>query len=314
VGDFQRLLLDWYAASDVHLAWRDDPSPYRVLVSEIMLQQTGRERVREKFDGFVERFPTLESLAEAPLGAVIRAWQGLGYNRRAVRLHQVAREAVARGGLPRTVDALRALPGIGSYTAGAIACFAFGVDAAFVDTNIRRVLSRVLCGADGGSGGAADEALARAALPAGRAFAWNSALMDLGALVCKARQPLCEVCPVAAVCRFRADVDARDSAAADTTSPRQRRIAETQPAYAPKQRWQETDRFLRGRIVQALREAPADAPLPLGDLAGVATGHGLPLLPEEVERVRKLAERLVAEGLIECLQGEDGEPRFILPA
>src|SRR5581483_5851207 len=106
-------------------------------------QQTGRERVREKFELFLARFPTLEALAEAPLAAVIRAWQGLGYNRRAVRLQGAARAAVAQGGLPSGVRELQALPGIGAYTAGAVACFAFGAEVAFADTNIRRVLNRV---------------------------------------------------------------------------------------------------------------------------------------------------------------------------
>jgi A/G-specific adenine glycosylase len=314
---FSEALLSWYESNGVRLPWRDAPTPYAVLVSEVMLQQTGRDRVRAKFPAFMERFPTLEALAAAPPGAVIRAWSGLGYNRRALRLQQAARAALAAGGLPRDVGALRALPGIGAYTAGAIACFAFGVDVAFVDTNIRRVLRRALLGQRDETGTPReDEALAAAALPAGRGFAWNSALMDLGALHCKARTPLCASCPVAAVCRYRAESEhAAPTPDRGEPAPRAglRRVADAAAPYAPRRRWQDSDRYLRGRIVETLRGVAAASVLDLTTLAARATGHTLPLLGEEIERVDRLLGRLVEDGLIERL-GDGEAAAYRLPA
>lgn len=315
VGALRQALLAWFAHNGVELPWRSAPTPYAVLVSEIMLQQTQRARVVPKFLAFMETFPTLEALAQGTTATVIRAWAGLGYNRRALRLHTIARAAVERGGLPSDLVALRELPGIGPYTAGAIACFAFGAQVAFVDTNVRRVLRRVLLGQHGDEGTAStDLALAAAALPDGGAVGWNAALMDLGALYCRARAPLCGGCPVGHVCLGRGAFagqqagGVRANGQADASATTLQRVAEPRARYgpagdgnAPSRRFEATDRFLRGRIVQALRDLPSDGALTLDQLAGAATGHALPLLPLEVERVAVLAARLQAEGLIEIV-------------
>jgi A/G-specific adenine glycosylase len=210
----QGRLLAWYAAEGrSHLPWRHTRDPYAVLVSEVMLQQTQVDRVLPKYREFLGRFPTLQALAAAPASEAIKAWAGLGYNMRAVRLHEIARQAVAEygGALPGTLDGLLALKGIGRYTAGAVACFAFGLPVATVDTNIRRVLWRAFHGIEPAvwpSGEkAVREALALAewALPPDRAYDWQQALMDLGATVCAARRPACERCPLRDCCAAYAE-------------------------------------------------------------------------------------------------------------
>ena len=207
-------LLAWYAtAGRATLPWRHTRDPYAVLVSEIMLQQTQVERVLPKYAEFIARFGSLEQLAAAPVAEVIQAWRGLGYNTRAVRLWGIARQAMAEhdGRLPDTLEGLMRLAGIGRYTAGAIACFAFGRPVATVDTNIRRVLWRVFRGIEPArwpSGTAQQRealSLAEWALPAGRAYDWQQALMDLGATVCTSRRPACERCPLAGCCAAYAE-------------------------------------------------------------------------------------------------------------
>ena len=209
-------LLAWYAAAGRDLPWRHTRDPYAVLVSEIMLQQTQVERVLPKYRELVERFPTLAALAAAPTAEVIRAWAPLGYNVRAVRLREIAVQAVERfgGALPPTLEGLLGLKGIGRYTAGAVACFAFGLPVATVDTNIRRVLWRVFRGVEpaewpaGQAAARAWLALAEWALPGdpAGAYDWQQALMDLGATICAGRRPACERCPLAAECAAYAEV------------------------------------------------------------------------------------------------------------
>jgi A/G-specific adenine glycosylase len=205
VRRFQRRLLSWYARHGRDLPWRRTREPYRILVSEIMLQQTQVERVIPKYHAFLARYPTMEALAAARVADVRRLWYPLGYNARPLRLHAIARESVARygGDLPRTPEALRRLPGIGRYTAGAILSFAFGQDTAVLDTNVRRVLSRVFLGprrARRVRGETTLWMLAEAIVPRGRGYDFNQALMDLGATCCTARTPRCEQCPMTPVC------------------------------------------------------------------------------------------------------------------
>jgi A/G-specific adenine glycosylase len=183
-------LLDWYAAQGRDLPWRRTHDPYAILVSEVMLQQTQVARVVERWTAWLERWPTVEALAAASTADVLRAWSGLGYNRRALNLQRAARAVVERGGFPRDLAGLQELPGVGPYTASAVACFAFGAQLTTVDTNARRVFSRAF-GRD------------HVDPPAGRAYAFNQALFDLGATVCLARIPRCEACPLAEGCPSR---------------------------------------------------------------------------------------------------------------
>jgi len=192
-----RALLRWHRSTAElrDLPWRFEVDPYRILVSEVMLQQTQAARVVEPFRRFVERFPTVEDLAAADLADVLAAWSGLGYNVRARRLRDAAREIVA-GGWPTTPEALERLPGVGPYTAAAVASFAFGVRVPAIDTNLQRVLSRW-------HGeplrGAVLQAIAKAAM-GDDAGAWNQAMMDLGATICRSRLPRCGDCPVDVWC------------------------------------------------------------------------------------------------------------------
>ena len=184
-------LLAWYAHQQRTLPWRDETDPYLILVSEIMLQQTQASRVVPFYERFVARFPTVESLAFAVLQDVLDAWTGLGYNTRALRLREAAR-IIHADGWPTTPETLSDLPGVGPYTAAAVASFAFGAQVPAVDTNLRRVLSRW----HGESlSGAVLTAAAETALgqPAG---VWNQAMMDLGATVCVPKNPRCTTCPV----------------------------------------------------------------------------------------------------------------------
>ena len=177
-----------------------------MLVSEIMLQQTQVDRVVPKYREFLRRYPTIGTLARAPVNEVRRLWYPLGYNIRPVRLHMIARETVARyhGRLPDDAAALRALPGVGRYTAGAVLAFAHGRDAAILDTNVRRVLGRVFLGPRVAARVRGEKAywdLAQALVPPGRAYDFNQALMDFGAIWCSPRRPRCAPCPMKAFCK-----------------------------------------------------------------------------------------------------------------
>ena len=229
---FRRRLLAWYARHRRSLPWRGVRDPYAVLVSEVMLQQTQVARVREFYPRFLARYPTLEDLGAAPAAAVRETWEGLGYYARARNLHATARHVVAHlgGALPRRPEELRRLPGVGRYTAGAVASLAYGAAVPAVDTNAARVLARVF-GLRGRSRTAARErrvwALASALVPPRRPADWNQALMDLGASICTARAPRCPRCPVRRCCAFGARrVGHLSRSSTVETSPRVRVAAE----------------------------------------------------------------------------------------
>ena len=237
-GSRNRDLLDWFRRRGRAFPWRERrPDPYRVLVSEFMLQQTQVSRVAPAYGAFLARFPTAEVLAAASKADVIRAWAGLGYNRRAVALSDAARwiSSVHRGRVPDGVDDLRRLPGVGPYTAAAVASIAYGVAVPAIDTNVARVVARARLGVEPGEAGAA--AIERAAgdwMDRRRPGEWNQAVMDLGRDVC-GRRPRCGVCPVAPDCAYERS---------ETRSIRRA------PAPAP---FAGSDRQVRGAIVRALR-------------------------------------------------------------
>lgn len=283
-----RRVRDWYAAHARELPWRGpEATPWAVFVSEIMAQQTPVARVEPVWRAWLTRWPTPAALAAEPPGEAVRAWGRLGYPRRALRLHEAARAMVAHHGgqVPTSVADLRRLPGVGDYTAAAVACFAFGIPEPVLDTNVRRVLARVVSGAAQApaSPTRAEVELARAALPADaeEASTWNVAVMELGALVCSARAPRCSGCPVADLCAW----DRRGRPA---------------PPGPPRrgQAWAGTDRQARGALLAVLRDA--DGAVPAAALARA--------WPPEGQRARCL-DALVADGLAEPL----GRGRFRLP-
>lgn len=245
-SELHRPVLDWYAAHARDLPWRAaDTSPWGVLVSEVMLQQTPVARVMPVWTDWLQRWPTPGDLAAVAPGEAVRAWGRLGYPRRALRLHATAGIiTVDHGGhLPRSVASLLALPGVGDYTAAAVAAFAFGERTAVVDTNVRRVLARALLGeaAPAPALSRREVDLAARSLPQAEpdAARWNVAVMELGALVCGARSPMCTRCPIAEQCAWR---------------------EAGYPAYQGRphraQSWNGSDRQCRGRLLQQLRESP----------------------------------------------------------
>ena len=258
-----------------------------------MLQQTQVERVVPIFERFVAAWPSFAALAAASQADVVRAWKGLGYNSRAVRLHKLARAVCeSHGGvLPRDEATLLTLPGIGPYTARAIATFAFDADVAAIDTNVRRIVHRTQLGLEWPplAGAAELDALAVALVPHGRGFAFNSALMDLGATLCSARAPKCLLCPLARVCAA-APIDPAALAV---------RAAEHAPRRPPQERlrFEQTTRYVRGRVIDRLRglaEGERISPLDLyDDLAPLLAHHDY----EEVERAVATLER---DGVVEC--------------
>lgn len=263
-------ILAWYDSRGRRLPFRGTGDPYAVLVSEAMAQQTQVVRAAEAWPRFMAAFPTVEALAAATPAAVLRAWRGLGYNRRATSLRRAAIAIVEEhgGAVPSDIAALEALPGVGSYTARAVATLAYGLPAGPVDTNVRRVLGRLLEGEPDVLGPRALQATADAAAAAGpRPGAWTHAVMDLGATICTPRDPRCGSCPAASWCR-----------AAAAGLGRVRRVSTVAPARPSAGRFPSTTRWLRGRILDALRDAEDGAwtriPAPLGahDRSRVSAG------------------------------------------
>lgn len=256
-------ILAWYAAQGRQLAFRGSADPYAILVSEAMAQQTQAARAAVAWTAFMARFPTVQALAAATPADVLRAWQGLGYNRRALDLWRAAGRLVADfgGEVPADLEALESLPGVGPYTARAVGAIAFGMTVGAVDTNVRRVLGRIVAGDTGRLGAAELQRLADAAVASDRPGAWTHALMDLGATLCRPREPLCDACPARALCRYA------QAPAVVARSMGDRAMAREIPAP-----FRSTSRWLRGRILDRLRELADDEWLILGDAIG---GHDL---------------------------------------
>jgi A/G-specific adenine glycosylase len=281
-------VVGWYAEAGRDLPWRDaECSAWGIFVSEIMAQQTPIARVEPAWREWMQRWPTPAALAAAAPGEAVRAWGRLGYPRRALRLHEAATAMVERHGgeVPSSPEELRALPGVGAYTAAAVACFAFELPEVVVDTNVRRVLARTLQGKEypAPSLSRAEQKLAAEAMPAERhtANVWNAAVMELGALVCTARSPQCGACPVVDLCAWqRAGRPEHDG------PPRRG------------QAWHGTDRQVRGEILHRLRAEHRALPLSAIEDSG----------PDR-DQVMRCLDSLVADGLVEPL----ARKRFRLP-
>lgn len=277
-------LLAWYRPRRRAFPWRArHRDPYSILVSEVMLQQTQASRVAAAFGPFIERFPTLAHLAASPRSAVVTTWGGLGYNRRAVALSKAARVIVDEHGgrVPHDLESLRGLPGIGPYTASAVASIAYGIPVPAIDTNVARVVSRVRLGAEARAASRADVAAAAEAwIHASRPGDWNQALMDLGREVCRP-QPRCEACPLAAQCMFA-------RLGRPPSSPRTRRST-----------FEGSDRQVRGSVVHLLRSTRGRS-MSLSALAA-RSGHS-------EARVAACVLTLAADGIIaagnKALRGE----------
>jgi len=278
VAEMQSAVLDWYAANGRALAFRRTTDPWSVLVSEVIAQQTQAARAAEAWTRLIARFPTPAALVGASPGTVIRAWRGLGYNRRAIALRAAAIAIVEQHGgqVPASYDALVRLPGIGPYTARAVLAIAFDRPVAALDTNIRRVVGRAFLGEEAPPP-AELQALADDFVPRERAAAWTHALMDVGAAFCRKRDPRCDACPLAARCRYLA--------AGRPTSAVTRRPEPTRPI----QPFRSTTRWLRGRILDRLRDAPDGAWIDFDERMGA----------HDAERVADEVLRLAREGMLE---------------
>ncbi len=240
---FHTKIIRWYARNGRTFAWRRSRDPYRILLSEIMSQQTQVSRVAEYYKRWLKIFPTFSSLAKAPAADVLREWSGLGYNSRALRFHLLAKivSEQFRSRLPRDPASLQTLPGIGRYTAHAVACFAFEQQLPVVDVNIRRILTRWTKKVVRSSEQMSDErawSVAQKFLPRNDVFTWNQALMDLGGLICSARRPKCGECPVATECR---------SAFSKAFLMKEERKEKTEPTWRGIPR-----RLYRGKILKML--------------------------------------------------------------
>ncbi len=273
VGPAAEILRAWFAPRASAYAWRRTRDPYAIWVSEVMLQQTQAPRVEPLFEAFLRRFPTVAALAAAPRSEVLRAWEGLGYNRRAVALSRAARAVVLDHGgrIPSDPSALQRLPGIGPYTSAAVASIAFGVPVAAVDTNIRRVVARVRFGAEAHEVSASEIGGAAGAwIDREDPGTWNQAVMDLGREVCRPR-PHCDVCPLSRVCRYRA-----------------RGVV---PSNGPRRQgpFEGSTRQVRGAIVRELRAHPSRS------LSSLARDTGF-----SFERVRDAAAALIADGVLDA--------------
>ena len=266
-----------YGASELRdLPWRRTRDPWAVLVSEVMLQQTGAARVAGPFERFVARFPSPETCARADQAEVVRLWEGLGYNRRAVRLHRAAGQllSVHQGAVPDTFEALQELPGVGPSTARAVLAICFGVPLGALDVNVARLVTRAVAGRP--LARAQAQAIADALVPPRGVWEFTQALFDIGAAYCTARDPGCPRCPLRRSCAWQAQGGRGDPAAPPAGTARRQGPFEG------------SDRQGRGRLVAALRSGP----VPADRLAGAAGW------PSDPARAHRVLSDLVAEGMV----------------
>ncbi len=292
-------LLHWYAAEQRDLPWRSTDDPYAILVSEIMLQQTQVDRVLPKYQQFLAAFPTLADLAAAPTADVISTWVPLGYNMRAIRLQSIARQVVSEYGgcIPDTIEELLKLKGVGRYTAGAIACFAYKKQVATVDTNIYRVLHRIFLGLEHPESKLNHNqmlVLAEQVLPDGKAYEWNQALMDLGATICTSNNPQCACCPLQEACNAYTEMRQYSLFPSGTVLRQLRKVAEKKETYQARP-FTSTNRYFRGRIVDHLRSLPAGQRIPLATLGPKIK---LDFRDDDLSWLQQLIARLAKDGLV----------------
>jgi A/G-specific adenine glycosylase len=299
LGQVRRALLRWHREHGLRAPWRESGDPYEVLLAAVMAQQTQMSRVMPMYERFLIAFPTVEALASASVADVIRAWAGMGYNQRALRLHRAARR-IARDGWPREAADLAQIEGIGPFTAAIVASFAFGRPAACVDTNVRRVLGRLA--GDERISATALQHLADAVLARSEPARWNQALMDYGARVCTPR-PKCDACVVSRWCAWRRNEDARPLM-----------VAEERPVYVgrapkPTEPYTASRRYARGRLLDVLRSLPHGGTLSLDGLAARMSdgGAGAP-----AHDVGELVDGLVRDGLA-AWHDRDGVREVSLP-
>lgn len=319
VSLFHRLLFAWFQKHGRVLPWREKPhsaedekftvreqhlatyftntwnrDPYKVIISELMLQQTQVDRVLPKFEAFLKQWPTVKDLAQASRKDVMIAWQGLGYNRRARFLHEMAQEIVEKydGIFPTQERDLLKLPGIGKYTARAVQAFAYGKDVGVLDTNIQRIFSRVFFGTEflelkkNGVSQKELEACVDQTVPRGKGDPWNQALMDFGALMCTAKSPKCETCPLQTLCV--ANTHAQQQKLLYSEFLKTKPVIQQTLSRIP---FENTDRYFRGRIIDALREKSHH----MLDLRNhLETNHGL----TNKSRFGAIIEQLMTDKLI----------------
>ena len=292
-------LLHWYAAEQRDLPWRSTDDPYAILVSEIMLQQTQVDRVLPKYQQFLAAFPTLADLAAAPIADVISIWIPLGYNMRAVHLQSIARQVVSEYGerIPDTIEELLKLKGVGRYTAGAIACFAYKKQVATVDTNIYRVLHRIFLGLEHPASKLNHHqmlALAEQVLPDCKAYEWNQALMDLGATICTSNNPQCTSCPLQEACKAYTEMRQYSLFPSGTVLRQLRKVAEKKETYQT-QPFTSTNRYFRGRIVDHLRSLPLGQCIPLTTLGPIIKSD---FCDDDLSWLQRLIAKLAKDGLV----------------
>jgi len=268
-------VFNWWELEQRDFPWRRTRDPWAILVSEFMLQQTQAQRVISKYEMFLHRYPDVQSCGQSTLGEVIELWSGLGYNRRAKNLHTTAQQVVDKygGAIPDSITELRSLPGVGEYTARAVLSFAFEIDVAVVDVNVKRVLCR-----HAGKYLSSEESqnIADKNLPLNDGWRWNQAMIELGATVCTSRKVNCNVCPVQKTCGWSKNLEARDP----SLNPKR-------AAKKPKP-FQGSDRQGRGRLIEKLRERNVTSN-EIGKIMG---------WPEDPTRCEKVLKGLINEGLV----------------
>ena len=290
-------LLRWFHLNGRDLPWRKINDPYRILISEIMLQQTQVDRVIPAYTSFIQQFPDFGALARATIADVIRSWRGLGYNRRAVYLHRTARIVVeCHGGrMPSDISLMRKLPGVGEYTSSAVSCFAYNVQVPVIDINVERVLTRVF--SCWGNVSKKDlGTIALSILPNGKAWEWNQGLMDFGALICTARAPTCNSCVLATTCA--AFQTTKGLPGENCEGAKIERKVRNNPT-----RYEHSRRYYRGMIVRHLVDLEQGTKVPVERLARLCQKE---TQAQDLDWIKGLLLDLSKEGIV-TLEEQSGQ-------